>query len=212
MRPRTAITALVGVVAAAVIVTGIAVGAGRSAVFATAAATVSPSASSAGTSQTSAVVAPVDASPASAGACSASQFVLGTPTNAPGFGTIGTTSDYVMQPLRNVGGNCVLHLPATIKVASATGPFQTAKVVNAGTETTFSVQGGKSMSIVLGSWWYVPAWLSGSGMSPPSCTGAITSVTRAEIPLESSSLEIDLGTVWAEVCSSLASVSFTVET
>jgi hypothetical protein len=177
----------------------------------TAAAAASPSASSAGTSQRSAVVGPFDASPPSEGGCSASQFVLGTPTNAPGFGTIGTTSDYVLQPFRNVGGNCVLHLPATIKVASPTSPFQTVKVVNAGTATTFSVQADQSLSIVLGAWWYVPAWLAGTGMSPPPCTGAISNVTRAEIPLESSSLEIDLGTVWDEVCWSPATVSFTVE-
>jgi hypothetical protein len=148
--------------------------------------------------------------PPSDGACSASQFALGLPTNSGGFGTLGTMSDYVTQPLRNVGGPCVLNLPATIKVASATGPFQTVKVVNGGIATTFSVQADQSLSIVLGAWWYVPAWLSGSGFSPPPCTAAIRNVTRAEIPLESSSLEFDLGTVWADVCSSPASVSVTV--
>jgi hypothetical protein len=37
-------------------------------------------------------------------------------------------------------------------------------------------------------------------------------VTRAEIPLASGTLQVDLGTVWLEVCSAPASVSIAVKT
>lgn len=51
--------------------------------------------------------------PSSEQTCSASQFVLAKATSTYGFGTFGMTSVYVTQPLRNGGGNCVLHLPLT---------------------------------------------------------------------------------------------------
>ena len=148
--------------------------------------------------------------PSSEQTCSASQFVLGKATSTYGFGTFGMTSVYVTQPLRNGGGNCVLHLPGTIRVASATGPFQTVRVVNAGTASSFSIQSGQSLSIVLGAWWHIPGLPSGTGIPATQCTGAISDVSRVEIPLASSSIQIDLGTVWHEVCSSPASVSLTV--
>ena len=148
--------------------------------------------------------------PSSERTCSASQFVLGKATSAYGFGTVGMTSVYVTQPLHNGGGSCVLHLPGTIRVASANGPFQTVSVVNAGTASSFSVQSGQSLSIVVGAWWRIPGLPSGTGIPATPCTGAIGDVSRVEIPLASSSIQIDLGTVWHEVCSSPASVSLTV--
>jgi hypothetical protein len=43
------------------------------------------------------------------------------------------------------------------------------------------------------------------------CTGPISDVTRVEFPLAFGSIQIELGTVWHEVCSSPASVSVAVE-
>ncbi len=160
----------------------------------------------------STVVVPPSRVPGVAGTCSASQFVLGKATSAPGFGTVGTTSVYVTQPLRNTGGDCVLDLPATIRVASATGAFQPVTVVNAGTGTSFTIRSGQSVSIVLGAWW----WIGGSAdngtlLSAPPCTDPISDITRVEFPVALGSIQIDLGTVWHEVCSSPASVSVTVQ-
>ncbi len=136
------------------------------------------------------------------GTCSASHFVQGKATNdGPGFPTWGMSDDFITQPLRDVGGNCVLHLPATIAVASATGPFAAVRVLNAGNVTSFAVTSGGNVSIVLGASWPIS--------SIPPCAGAISKVSRVEIPLVSGSLQIDLGTVWPEVCPDPASVSLT---
>ncbi len=160
----------------------------------------------------STVVASPSEVPGVGGTCSASQFTLGEATSAPGFGTVGTTSVYVTQPLRNAGGDCVLELPATIRVASATGPFQSVTVVNAGTATSFTIRSGQSVSIVLGAWWWTGGSTeNGTPLSAPPCTDPITDITRVEFPLVLDSIQIDLGTVWHEVCSSPASVSVTVE-
>ena len=130
------------------------------------------------------------------GTCSASKFVVGTAIDdGPGFPTLGSGDDFVTLPLRNVGGECVLHLPATIAVASATGPFQAVRVLNAGIVTAFSVPAGGNVSIVLGDSWFVPSEFPQSEGTPPACAGAISDVTRVEIPLASGSLQIGLGTV-----------------
>lgn len=150
--------------------------------------------------------------PSAGGACSASQFVLGKTTSAPGFGTVGTTSLYVTQPLRNAGDTCVLDLPATIMVASATGPFQPVTAVNAGTATSFTIRSGQSLSIVLGAWWWIGGSTeNGTPLPAPPCTDPISDVTRVEFPLSLGSIQIDLGTVWHKVCFSPARVSVSVE-
>lgn len=150
--------------------------------------------------------------PGIGGTCSASQFTLDQATSAPGFGTVGTTSVYVTQPLRNTGSDCVLELPPTIMVASATGPFQSVTAVNAGTASSFTIRPGQSASIVLGAWWWTGGSTeNGTPLSAPPCTDPITDVTRVRFPLALGSILIDLGTVWHEVCSSPASVSITVE-
>jgi hypothetical protein len=146
----------------------------------------------------------------SAQACSAKQLALGKVTIAPGYGTLGTSSVYVTQPVRNAGGECLFTVPNTIRVASAAGQFQTVAASNAGTEVAFTIPSGKSVSIVLGAWWWVPGLLSGTDMSAPPCAGALSDVSRVSIQLASDSLEVDLGTVWREVCTSPATVSITV--
>jgi hypothetical protein len=147
------------------------------------------------------------------GTCSASQFVLGKAMNdGPGFPAWGTSDDFITQPLRDVGGNCVLHLPATIAVASASGPFQAVRVLNAGTVTSFSATSGGNVSIALGASWPIPWMWAQLEKTPPPCAGAISNVSRVEIPLASGSLQIDLGTVWPEVCPDPASVWLTFVT
>ena len=160
----------------------------------------------------STVVASPSQVPGAGGACSASQFALGEATSAPGFGTVGTTSLYVTQPLRNTGSDCVLELPTTIRVASATGPFQSVKVVNAGTATSFTIRSGQSVSIVLGAWWWTGGSTeNGTQLAAPPCTDPLTDINRVEFPVAQDSIQIDLGTIWHQVCSSPASVSVTVE-
>ncbi len=160
----------------------------------------------------STVVASPSQVPGAEGACSASQFALGEATSAPGFGTVGTTSVYVTQPVRNGGSDCVLELPATIRVASATGGFQSVTAVNAGTATSFTIRSGESVSIVLGAWWWTGGSTeNGTPLAAPPCTDPLTDITRVEFPIAQDSIQIDLGTVWHQVCSSPASVSVTIE-
>jgi hypothetical protein len=150
--------------------------------------------------------------PSAGGTCSASQFVLGTATYDYGFGTLGSTVVFVTQPLRNAGGNCVLDLPGMIDVAAATGPFHSIPVRNAGTATSWKIKSGQSLSIVIGGYWWVGV-RDGTGRllgSVPPCADPISDVTRVEFPLASGSIQIDLPTIWHEVCSSPASVSLTV--
>jgi hypothetical protein len=156
---------------------------------------------------------PAPSLPNPGGTCSAGQFVVGTPVDdGPGFGTFGSTDDFVTLPLRDVGGNCVLRLPTTIGVAPATGPFAAVNVLNSGVVTAFSVTSGGNVSIVLGDSWFIRSVFAQTGRTPPACAGAISDVSRVEIPLASGSLQIDLGTVWPEVCPDPASVSLTFVT
>jgi hypothetical protein len=141
------------------------------------------------------------------GTCSASQFVLGTSQHSYGFGTFGTTVEFVTQPLRNAGGNCVLRLPEMIGVASASGPFEAVRVENAGTATSYTIHSGQSLSVVLGAWW--PVNKQPDPRYP--CAGALSDVTRAEFPLASGSTKIDLGTTYYEVCPAPPTMSVTIE-
>lgn len=142
------------------------------------------------------------------GTCSASQFVVGTPVDGgPGFGAMGTSDDFVTVPLHDVGGDCVLNLPVAIDVASASGPFQAVKVENAGVVTAFSVSADGNVSVVLGDSWRILPAASGEG-ALAECA-AISDVTRVEIPFASGRLQVDLGTVWPEVCPDPPSVSMT---
>lgn len=152
------------------------------------------------------------ASSSASAACLPSQLVLGKPTNSYGFSTVGTTSVYVMQPLRNDGPRCVLQLPGSIRVASANGAYKTVAVINAGTSTSVIVESGQSFSIVLGAWWRTSGAQSPSDVTASACHGAIDDVQRVELPMASGSIQIDLGTVWREVCSAPPSVSLTART
>jgi hypothetical protein len=148
------------------------------------------------------------------GTCSASQFVLGTPTYAYGFGTLGSTVVFVTVPLRNIGSNCVLDLPAMIGVAAAIGPFHSVPVIKPGPVIAWASETGQSLPMVMGaSWWVGVRDESGNAVgSAPPCADPIFDVARVELPFASGSTVIDLPTTWHEVCSSPASVSVTLET
>jgi hypothetical protein len=148
------------------------------------------------------------------GTCSASHFVLGTPTSAYAFGTLGTTVVFVTVPLHNAGASCVLDLPEMIGVAAATGPFHPVPVTKAGRVSAWASESGQSLPIVIGaSWWVGARDANGNAVgSAPPCADPIFDVTRVELPFAVGSTLIDLPTTWHEVCSSPASVSVTLET
>ena len=148
------------------------------------------------------------------GTCSATKFVLGTPTYSYGFGTLGSTVVFVTVPLRNRGASCVLDLPEMIGVAAATGPFHTVPVTKSGTVTAWASESGQSLPIVIGaSWWVGARDANGNAVgSAPPCADSIFDVTRVELPFAVGSTVIDLPTTWHEVCSSPASVSVTLMT
>jgi hypothetical protein len=148
------------------------------------------------------------------GTCSASQFVLGTPTYDYGFGTLGSTVVFVTVPLRNTGASCVLNLPAIIAVATATGSFHNVPVIRPDRVTAWASESGQSLPMVIGaSWWVGVRDESGNAVgSAPPCADPVFGVTRVELPFASGSTVIDLPTTWREVCSSPASVSVALET
>lgn len=149
--------------------------------------------------------------PPPGGTCAAENFVLGTPVDdGPGYPTLGSSDDFVRLPLRNEGEECFLNLPATIGVASATGPFEPVNVLNAGLATAFSVPVAGNVQIVLGD-----SWPTGSGAGAftlPPCPDPIEDVSRIELPFASGSLQIDVPSVWPEACPEPASVSMTFVT
>ncbi len=156
------------------------------------------------------------------GTCSASQIVVGTPTWASGYGAIGSTSVYVTLPLRNTAADCVLQLPATIGVASATGGFEAASVEDNGTESATGenspaqsarIRSGGSVSLVLGAWWQAAPQQAENGtpVPVPPCLHPISNVTRIQFPLAAGTIEIELPTVFNEVCASPASMSLTIK-
>jgi hypothetical protein len=154
-----------------------------------------------------------DPLPNPGGTCSASQIVVGSPTWGYGFGTLGTTAVYGTLPLRNIGGACVMQLPAVIGVAAATGPFHAVAVRNTGIATAWSSGSGESVPIMLGaSWWIGGQSDNGTPLPAPPCNYPIYDVSRVEIPLATGTIAFDLPIVWHEVCSSPASVSITFET
>jgi hypothetical protein len=157
---------------------------------------------------------PAASLPNPGGTCSASQFALGTPTYAYGFGTLGSTLVFVTVPLRNTGRSCVLDLPATVGVAGASGPFYAVPLTNSGRVTAWSSETGQSLPLVLGaSWWVGTRDANGNAVgSAPPCVDPILDVTRLELPFASGSAIVDLPMAWREVCSSPASVSITLET
>lgn len=145
------------------------------------------------------------------GTCTASQFVLGTATNAGEFGTLGRVRMIVTQPIRNAGASCVMEAPTMIGVASDAGPIEPVAVLNRGTATSFEIGAGQAASIVFEARWWMLSGPDSSGTTPPPCIDPIRHVTRAEVPLAAGLLEIDLGTVWREVCTSPPSVWLSVE-
>lgn len=141
------------------------------------------------------------------GTCTASQLVLGTATSYGLFMSLGLASSVVNQPIRNAGDGCLLGLPATIEVAAATGEF-VAVSVGTGTSASLALKPGQSGSIKLQATMYVG--YQPPGRTPEPCANMIRGVTRARIPHASGTLEVDLGTVWANVCASPASVSISI--
>lgn len=150
----------------------------------------------------------------SGGTCSASEFVVGTPTYSYGYGAAGTTVVFFNQPLRNAGASCVLDLPEFIGVAPATGPFRSVTVTRSGLAIAWAIDSGDTLRILIGaSWWVGVRDANGNavGTGPP-CADPILDVTRVELPFARGNTLIDLPAPWREVCPSPASVSITFET
>jgi hypothetical protein len=154
-----------------------------------------------------------DPLPNPGGTCSASQLVLSTPTWGYGYGTLGTTAVYGTLPLRNVGGDCVMALPAVIGVANANGPLHAVVVHNTSIVTSWSSGAGDNVPMMLSASWWVGVQPDKATPFPaPPCTDPIFDVSRVEIPLATGSLAFDLPIIWHEVCTSPASVSITFVT
>lgn len=149
--------------------------------------------------------------PARSDSCLASQLILGSATHSPGFATEGDQSEYVTQPLRNVGPTCTLNLPRNVVAANATGAFRTAPVLNAGHTASYRIPHSTTVSIVLGAWWPIPGLTQHPNPASRLCSQMVMNVTRVEIPLGSSDIQVRLGEVWPDVCTSPASVSITLK-
>ena len=139
-------------------------------------------------------------------ACTARKFLLGRATHTVGYGTAGTTSEYVIQPARNVGGTCELNLPGMICVTPASGAFQSVKVLNAGYGISSTIPVGHALSFVVGAWWAIPG-----GTATFKCGTAVTNVTTARIPIAAGSIEVALGTKFPVVCRPSASMSLEIK-
>lgn len=154
------------------------------------------------------------------GTCSASRIVVGQVTGFPGYPAIGSDDWFVRLALKNGGPDCVLHLPAVIGVASATGPFTAVTVNHWGTVTATgdnstkqfaTIRAGHTLSIVLGDSWYTSApW------TPPPCSNPVSDVARVVFPLAAGNLQIELPTEggrapFKRVCSSPASMTVSID-
>ncbi len=209
MRPRFlgGIVAGISFLAAVLAVVGVAHGLGHNSARDT---TGQPDAGAPGTRATARPVADA-VLPSHPTPCSASQLILDAATHSPGFATEGDQSEYVTQPLHNVGPTCMLSLPQNVVAANATGPFQAIVVLNAGHAASYRIPHGTTVSIVLGAWWPIPRLSQHPDPASRPCSQAIANVSRLEIPLGSSDVQVQLGEVWPEVCTSQASVSITMK-
>ncbi len=147
--------------------------------------------------------------PSAGGTCVSTQFALGPATSSYSFSTAGTRAVDVVQPIRNTGAACVLRLPATVGVASATGPFQALPVEGGG--EAVDIAAGQSLSLVVRGWWWT-GWTSDTGQtpSPPPCANPVSDITRIEFPLASGTIEIGFTTAWHQVCTEPVSASVSV--
>ncbi len=156
------------------------------------------------------------------GTCSVGQIVVGKVVGFGGYAALGYADWFVRVPLKNVGGDCVLHLPTVLGVAPATGPFSAVSVTDAGTTTaagdnspkqSATIRAGHSLSIVLGDSWYLGDVV---GQTAPPCLNPVSDVARITFPLAIGSLQIELPTVggrapFKEVCSSPASMTANID-
>lgn len=173
--------------------------------------------------------------PSPGGTCTASQLVPGTATNGYTFGAVGYRHAVLEQPVRNVGGACVLSVPAMIGLASASGPFRAVRVDNIGHEVcangachyvsppSYRIRPGQSLTVGFSvSWWVGANDASGTPLSTaPPCPGSVTDVTRVEVPLASGAMTIDLEAAvripessvpWPVVCAARDSIPLTITT
>ncbi len=173
--------------------------------------------------------------PSPGGTCAATQLVPGTATNGFTFSVVDYRHVDLEQPVRNAGGGCVLNVPAMIGVASATGPFQAVRVNNIGypvcvnsachyvSPPSYKIRPGQSLTIGFSvSWWTGGNDENGLPVdTPPPCPGAVSDVTRVEVPLASGAITIDLETAvripessvpWQEVCAGRDSIPLTITT
>lgn len=148
------------------------------------------------------------------GTCSAGQLVQGRPTTFPGYGSAGYMLQFVAQPVRNTGEGCTLQLPGTLAVATATGAFQPVTVSITRRPTAVDFEAQQVLLLVLGDHRRVGVYTDtgATALPAPPCGGAISDVARIAFPLAEGSIEIDLDTIWREVCSSPPSMTVTVDT
>ena len=144
-------------------------------------------------------------------ACSASQFVVGTPIDSPGDATVYNQADFVTQPLYNSGAACTFNIPDTVEVASATNPFHVVRT-DTGYATSYNIPHDTSVTVTLGASWRIPG-LQFPGSTLPTCDAPITNVSRVAIPIDASNLQITLGNLWhwQKVCTTPANVSINVQ-
>lgn len=161
--------------------------------------------------------------PSPGGTCIATQIAaLPIATYGPGFSTFGTADSFATVQLLNVGDrSCVLRLPETVGVASATGPIVAVEAADTGTETpsgentpveAATIPSSGSLSVVIGASWAIPpSSFDPTGLPALPCDRPVRQVERLEFPLASGTVEIGLPLVVPTVCTSPASISLGIK-
>jgi hypothetical protein len=72
------------------------------------------------------------------------------------------------------------------------------------------VKHGRSVSLVIGVWWRLP-WLPSLPDIAAACGPPIVDATRIAIPIGRTGLHLGFGFTVPKICTSMASLSFTVD-
>jgi hypothetical protein len=148
--------------------------------------------------------------PAPGGTCDASQFVAGTPSSTFDFSTFVSRVAEAVQPLTNVGDECVLSVPKTIAMAATTGSFVAIALPNAGDDVcvndackyiypeSYKVPSGAAVQIMLRVWW--PSDPNSATTPPALCARPIADATRAVFPFASGEVAFSWDIPFHQVC------------